>query len=96
MVAAVYMVEAGPNTYKSAMESDEACEWQEAINPEYASLEKNKMFTFVHEILETKNAIPTQAPFKSWGTINGMARLYTGDWSEREVLEPPFPLRRHE
>jgi len=26
IVAAVYMVEAGPNTYKSAMESDETCE----------------------------------------------------------------------
>jgi len=32
MVEAVYMVEAGPNTYKSAMESDEACEWQEGID----------------------------------------------------------------
>jgi len=37
MVEAVYMVEAGPNTYKSAMESDEACEWQEAIDSECAS-----------------------------------------------------------
>jgi len=35
---AVYMVEAGPNTYKSAMESDEACEWQEAIDSEGASV----------------------------------------------------------
>jgi len=26
MVSVVYMVEAGTNTYKSAMESDEACE----------------------------------------------------------------------
>jgi len=60
MVEAVHMVEAGPNTYKSAMESDEACEWQEAIDSECASSEKNKVLTFVHEIPETKKAIPAK------------------------------------
>jgi len=60
MVSAVYMVEAGPNMYKAAMESDEACEWQEAINSEYVFLEKNKVLMFVHEIPETKKAITTK------------------------------------
>jgi len=54
------MVEAGPNTYKSAMESDAACEWQEAIDSQCTSLEKNKVLTVVHEIPETKKAIPTK------------------------------------
>jgi len=47
IVEAVYMVEAGLNTYKAAMESDEACEWQEATDSECASLEKNKVLTFL-------------------------------------------------
>jgi len=58
IVSAVYMVEAGSNTDKSAMESDEACEWQEAINSGCASSEKNKVLTLVHEIPEMKKAIP--------------------------------------
>jgi len=57
-VSAIYMVEAGPNRYKSPMQSDEPCEWQEAIDCECASLEKNKVLTFVHEIPEMKKAIP--------------------------------------
>jgi len=60
MALAVYMVEADPNTYKSAMESDEACEWQEAIDSECVSLEKDEVLTFVHEIPEAKKAIPTK------------------------------------
>ena len=60
IVSAVYMVEAGPNTYKSAMESDEAYEWQEAIDSECASLEKNRVLTFVRKIPATKKAIPTK------------------------------------
>jgi len=60
IVSAVNMVEAGPNTYQSAMESTEACEWQEAIDSECASLEMNKVLTFVHEIPETKKAITTK------------------------------------
>jgi len=63
MMSAVYTVEAGANMYKSAIESDEACEWQEAIDSECASLEKNKVLTFVHEIPETKRAIPTKLTF---------------------------------
>jgi len=60
MVSAVYMMEAGPNTYKSARESDEPCEWQEAIVSEHASLEKNRVLTFVREIPATKKAIPSK------------------------------------
>ena len=60
MVSAVYMVEAGLNMYKSAMESDEACEWQDAIDSECASLKKNKVLMFVREIPEMKKAIPTK------------------------------------
>ena len=58
MVLAVYMVEAGPKTYKSARESDKACEWQEAIDSECASWDKNRVLTFVCEIPATKKAVP--------------------------------------
>jgi len=57
MVLPLYMVETRPNTYNSAMKSDEACEWQEAIVSDCASLEKNKGLTFIHEISETKKVI---------------------------------------
>ena len=60
IVQAVYMVKAGPNPYKSAMESDQACESPEAIDSECVSLEKNKVLIFVHEIPERKKAIPTK------------------------------------
>jgi len=60
MVSAVYIVEAGLSTYKSAMDSDEICQWQQAINPECASLEKNKVLMFVYKIPNTKKAIPTK------------------------------------
>jgi len=64
IVLAVYMVEAGLNTYKSAMESDEACKWQEAIDSACVSLKKNKVLTFIHEIPEMKKAIPTKLILK--------------------------------
>jgi len=92
MVSAVYMVEAGPNTYKSAMESDEACKWQEAIDSECASLEKNKVLTFVHEIPETKKAIPTklilQRKLNPVGqTVRYKARLVAQGFRQVEGLD---------
>jgi len=65
IVEAVYMMEPGPNLYKSAMESDAAWELQEAIYSECVSLEKNKVFIFVHLIPERKKAIPTKLILQS-------------------------------
>jgi len=59
-VSAVYMVEACLNTYTSAMESDEVCEWPEAIYSQCESWETNKVLELVHEISETKKAIPAK------------------------------------
>ena len=92
MVSAVYMVEAGPNTYKSAMESDEAYEWQEAINSECASLEKNIVLTFVREIPAMKRAIPTnlilQRKLNPVGqTVRYRARLVAQGFRQVEGLD---------
>jgi len=59
MVPAVYIMQAGPNTDKSTMELDEECEWQEPIDSECSSLEKNKV-ALVNEIPEMKKEIPTK------------------------------------
>jgi len=74
------MVKAGPNTYKSAMESDEACEWQEAIHCESASLEKNKVLTFVHEIPETKKPIRTKLILQCTLNPVGQTVRYKARW----------------
>ena len=92
MALAVYMVEADPNTYKSAMESDEACEWQEAIDSECVSLEKDEVLTFVHEIPEAKKAIPTklilQRKLNPVGqTVRYKARLVAQGFRQVEGLD---------
>jgi len=89
---AVYMVEASPNTYKSAIESDEACEWQEAIDSECASLEKNKVLTFIHEISETMKAMHMKLilqckfnPVRQ--TVRYKARLVAQGFRQEEGLD---------
>ena len=58
MVSVVYIVEAGPSTYKSVKESDEACEWQDVIDSECVSLEKHRGLTFFDKLPDTTTSIP--------------------------------------
>jgi len=60
MLTTVYMVEDGPRNYRKAMESEEAEEWQKAVDSECASLSKNKVLQFVDAVPTGKKVIPTR------------------------------------
>jgi len=65
MLTTVYMVEEGPPNYRKAMESEEAEEWQKAVDSECASLTKNKVLQFVDAVPTGKKAIPTRLILQS-------------------------------
>lgn len=60
MVSTVYMVEPGPSSYKQAMESPDAEEWQAAVDSECSSIIRNKVLEFVDSIPPEKKSIPTR------------------------------------
>jgi len=60
MLTTVYMVEDGPRNYRKAMESEEAEEWQKAVDSECLSVTKNKVKQFIDAVPTGKKARPTR------------------------------------
>jgi len=92
MISTVYVVEAGPVKYKTAMETPEAAQWQEAVDSKCSSVVKNKVLTFVNSIPTGKSAIPTklilQGKLGSGGeTIRYKAPLVTLGFRQVEGLD---------
>jgi len=58
MLTTVYQVEDAPRHYQKAMESEEAEEWQKAVDSECASLTKTKVLQFIDAIPTRTKAIP--------------------------------------
>jgi hypothetical protein len=54
------MVEQGPVSYKQALLTDEATEWQEAVDSESASVLENRVLEHVDVLPLGKQAIPTK------------------------------------
>jgi hypothetical protein len=52
-----FMVEAGPTSYRAAMASKEADQWDAAINSEKTSLEEHEAFEFVDQAPDHANII---------------------------------------
>jgi len=51
------MIEQGPETYRAALDAEDAQHWKEAIGKEVASMESHEGFTFVEKVLEGASMI---------------------------------------
>jgi len=57
IVSIAMMIEQGPETYRAALDADDAEQWKEAIGTEVASMESDKVFTFIEQVPEGASMI---------------------------------------
>jgi len=59
-ISMAMMIEPGPKTYRTALNSEDANQWKEAIGKEVSSMESHGVFTFVERPPEDASMIESQ------------------------------------
>jgi len=54
------MIKQGPNTYRAALNAEDAEQWEEAIGREVASMESHEVFTFIEKVPEGASMIESR------------------------------------